>query len=105
LAVGRLGVELLEHLADGRLLAVAAALLVPVGAVEHRRGDPHGGLGDRARLLLGAAHRLVTLGALPTPPGRVAEVSLEHLAHVHAAGHAEGVEGDSYGHYVREVWM
>ena len=35
--------------------------------------------------------------AVPAPAGGVAEVGLEHLAHVHAAGHAEGVEDDVDG--------
>ena len=97
-AVDRFGVEVLEDPLDGRVLA-GRLVLVPVGTVEHRRGDERGRLGVRPGLGLGAADRrvadlLVVLDVLPTPAGGVAEVRLEHLADVHSAGHAQRVEDD-----------
>ena len=73
--------------------------LVPVGAVEHRRGDERRRRGARAGLGLGAADRRLPDGLAgvrvgPAPPGAVAEVGLEHLADVHPARHAERVEDD-----------
>ena len=41
--------------------------------------------------------------AVPAPAGRVPEVGLEHLTHVHAARHAEGVEDDVDRGAVRQV--
>jgi hypothetical protein len=75
--------------------------LVPVGAVEDRGGHPGCRLGARSRL----ARRAVALGrwcrrssltvdALPAVAGGVAQVRLEHLAHVHPARHAERVQDD-----------
>ena len=40
---------------------------------------------------------------LPAPPGGVAEVGLEDLAHVHAGRDAEGVEDDVDGRAVGQV--
>src|SRR3546814_6589714 len=74
-----LGPEVLEDLLDRRVLA-GLLDLVPVGAVEHRRGEERGRRGRRAGLGLGAPEGLVAHGLavdLPTPPGRVAEVGLE----------------------------
>ena len=89
----------LEEVLD-RALRAGLLRLVPVRTVEHRRGDPHRGLGDRAGLVRG--RRLLAL-ALPAVPGRVAEVRFEHLADVHAARDTERVEHDVDRRAVGEV--
>ena len=96
-AVDRLGTEVLEDPLDGRVLAGQLGL-VPLGAVEHRGGDQRGRTGGRAGLGLGAPEGVladhVAVGAFPAPAGGVAEVRLEHLAHVHAGRDAQRVQDD-----------
>ena len=78
-------------------MAAGLVLLVPVGAVEDRGRDPHGGLGARAGLGLGAAQRRAwpRRRRPPSPSGRRSpRWRLEHLADVHPARHAERVEHD-----------
>ncbi len=89
------GLSVAEDLLDGRV-AAGVVLLVPVGTVEHRGRHPHGGVGPGTGLGLGAAERGAgeIAGPLPAPAGGVAEVGLEHLAHVHPARHAERVQDD-----------
>ena len=107
-AVGRVGVERPEDLLDRRVRPGVLGL-VPVGAVEDRRGHPGCGLGPRAGLALRAvalgarSHALVDLHALPAVAGCVAQVRLEHLAHVHPARHAERVQDDVDRRPVRQV--
>ena len=76
----------------------ACSVLVPVGAVEHRRGDERRRRRVRAGLGLGAADRARRRRCSPSTSqpqrARVAEVRLEHLADVHAGRHAERVEDD-----------
>src|SRR5215204_6536637 len=67
--------------------------LVLLGAVEHRRRRPRAGAGR----LGGVGQVLRPVGValdLPALLGDPAEVGLQHLADVHAAGHAERVEDD-----------
>src|SRR6478609_484050 len=102
--VGGLGLQVLEDRLDGRVLA-RLLLFVPVGPVEHRRGDERGGRRGRTGLGLGATDGLlpdrVALD-VPAVAGGVAEVRLEDLAHVHAGRDAEGVEDDVDGGAVGE---
>ena len=86
----------------------ASLLLVPVGAVEHRRGDERRRRRVRTGLRLGAAHRrdadrLAGRRVGPAPAGAVAEVRFEHLADVHPARDAERVEDDVDRRAVGEV--
>jgi len=85
LAVDRLGPQVGHDFLD-RGVPAGPVLLVPVGPVKHRRGHVDGGLGRGTGLLLDAAHRVGpdTLAIdLPTPPGAIPEVSLQHLPDVH----------------------
>ena len=68
--VGRVRVELAEDVLDRRVRPGVLGL-VPVGAVEDGRRDPHRRRGDRACLLLGALHRGGRLLA-PSQPHRAA---------------------------------
>jgi len=104
--VGRVRVEGLEDLLDGRV-TTGVFLLVPVGTVEDRGGNHAAGT-VRGRVLRSAPS---PRPLVPTPSstsipssrgGRVAEMALEDLAHVHARGHAEGVQDDVDGRPVRQ---
>ena len=96
-AAHRVGVDRLQQAADGGVLAGAGRpLFVPVGPVEDGRRHPHRRVGDGPGL--GCGGRVRRLGidpvAVPAPAGGVAQVGLQNLAHVHPAGHAQGVEDD-----------
>src|SRR5690606_13562543 len=104
LGIRALRVEVLEDPLDRRVLA-GPVHLVPVGAVEHRRGHQARRRGGGTGLGLGAADGLVADDLAvdrPAPAGRVAEVRLEHLAHVHPGRDAERVEDDVDGGAVLE---
>ena len=102
--VGRVGVQVLEDLADGRM-ASGVSDLVPVGTVECRRGHPDSRVGPRPRLglLRQVAGLAVSVFDSPSPNARRTRGATQHLAHVHPARHAEGVQDDVYGGAVGQI--
>ena len=91
-------------------MLAGVVLLVPVRAVEHRRGDERRPAAVLVRVLASVPRTgsspiapLFGVVVVPTPARRVAEVRLEHLADVHAGRDAERVEDDVDGRAVGEV--